>query len=154
MHSGYTEATPTNPNESNYLKATGTPVNLTGETALKRKHREDGTDGKLDILQNVMIGERITITETNESAMGYSTMIIVKKDGDDYLGADIVRNGSDRTISFVVQPGMEVIFTNTMLYELPSTGGNGTYWYTISGSLFLMGAALILYRNKRKGVLR
>ena len=37
---------------------------------------------------------------------------------------------------------------NIELYELPSTGGIGTYWYTIGGTLLMMAAALILYKKK------
>ena len=39
-------------------------------------------------------------------------------------------------------------FKNTPMYELPSTGGIGTYWYTIGGML-MMAAALVLYRKKK-----
>ena len=41
-------------------------------------------------------------------------------------------------------------YENVMLYELPEAGGSGIYWYTISGALLMMGAALIVYREKRK----
>lgn len=44
-------------------------------------------------------------------------------------------------------------FDNVPLYELPSTGGHGTYWYTISGLILMLGAALIMHRNKCKEVL-
>lgn len=44
----------------------------------------------------------------------------------------------------------ELTIKNEMLYELPSTGGNGIYWYTIGGMALMMGAALILYKDKRK----
>lgn len=40
---------------------------------------------------------------------------------------------------------------NVLLYELPSTGGIGTYWYTIGGTLLLMAAALVLYKRKYAG---
>lgn len=40
-------------------------------------------------------------------------------------------------------------FDNVLLYELPSTGGIGIYWYMISGMLLMMAGALILYNNKR-----
>ena len=40
------------------------------------------------------------------------------------------------------------VFENTPNYELPSTGGIGTFWYTIGGVLLMMAAALMLYRNK------
>ena len=42
---------------------------------------------------------------------------------------------------------------NTALYDLPSAGGSGIFWYLISGTAFLMAASLILYRMKRKEVL-
>lgn len=44
-------------------------------------------------------------------------------------------------------------YTNTPLYDLPSAGGSGIFWYLISGTVFLMAASLILYRMKRKEVL-
>ena len=40
-------------------------------------------------------------------------------------------------------------FENAPNYELPSTGGIGTYWYTIGGMLLMMAAALILYKKKK-----
>lgn len=42
---------------------------------------------------------------------------------------------------------------NNILYDLPSAGGSGIFWYLISGTAFLMAASLILYRMKRKEVL-
>ena len=39
---------------------------------------------------------------------------------------------------------------NIMVYNLPSAGGSGIYWYTLSGTLLMAGAALIVYRQKRK----
>ena len=39
---------------------------------------------------------------------------------------------------------------NKVLYNLPSAGGPGIYWYTLSGTLLMAGAALIVYRQKRK----
>lgn len=42
---------------------------------------------------------------------------------------------------------------NKALYDLPSAGGSGIFWYLISGTAFLMAASLILYRMKRKEVL-
>lgn len=43
---------------------------------------------------------------------------------------------------------------NSTLYELPSSGGNGIYWYIVSGVLLLTAAGmLILYKSRRKEVL-
>ena len=41
-------------------------------------------------------------------------------------------------------------FNNDPAYELPSTGGNGTHWYTIGGTLLMLAGMLILYRNKKR----
>ena len=43
---------------------------------------------------------------------------------------------------------------NQKVYTLPSTGGNGIYWYMISGMVLMSTAAWILYKNKCKEVLR
>ncbi|GAA6493581.1 hypothetical protein K280104A7_31450 [Candidatus Bariatricus faecipullorum] len=43
---------------------------------------------------------------------------------------------------------------NTPLYELPSAGGPGIYWYTIGGMLLMIAGTLILYKNKRREVLK
>ena len=45
-------------------------------------------------------------------------------------------------------------FKNTPLYELPEAGGKGTFVYTIGGTLLLMAAVLLLYKMKRKEVLK
>jgi len=42
---------------------------------------------------------------------------------------------------------------NDALYELPETGGNGIFWYTIGGMLLMMAAALILYKRQCREVL-
>ena len=44
-------------------------------------------------------------------------------------------------------------YNDVELYELPSTGGIGTTWYLIGGTLLMLAAALILYKNKRGEVL-
>lgn len=46
-----------------------------------------------------------------------------------------------------------ILVKNEALYDLPSAGGSGIFWYLISGTAFLMAASLILYRMKRKEVL-
>ena len=42
------------------------------------------------------------------------------------------------------------LFEDTPIYELPSAGGPGIYWYTFGGTLLMAGTALIVYRQKRK----
>lgn len=45
-------------------------------------------------------------------------------------------------------------YKNTPLYTLPSAGGPGIYWYTIGGILLMIAGTLVLYKNKRREVLK
>ena len=49
--------------------------------------------------------------------------------------------------------GQVLTIKNTGIYELPSAGGNGIYWYMIGGMVLMSTAAWILYKNKCKEVL-
>lgn len=42
-------------------------------------------------------------------------------------------------------------FYNEAVYELPSTGGAGIFWYMVSGTLLMMAGILILYKRKYAG---
>lgn len=45
-------------------------------------------------------------------------------------------------------------YENDPVYSLPSSGGPGIFWYTISGALLLMAGTLILYNLKKGEVLK
>lgn len=60
-----------------------------------------------------------------------------------------VTNGSSKIVETTT-----VYFENTAVYSLPSAGGPGIYWYIFSGILLMAGAMLIIYKNKRKEVLK
>lgn len=45
--------------------------------------------------------------------------------------------------------GIRVSVENLELYELPSTGGSGIFWYVIGGTLLMLAAVLLLYRKNR-----
>ncbi len=63
-------------------------------------------------------------------------------------GGTTVENGS---VTFYNQNGiLTLYYDNEVRYNLPSAGGPGIYWYTLSGTLLMAGAALIVYRQKRK----
>lgn len=47
-----------------------------------------------------------------------------------------------------------ITVANNLLYELPHTGGTGIFLYMIGGMLLMGGAAWILYKNKRREVLK
>lgn len=48
----------------------------------------------------------------------------------------------------------EIVISNKVVYSLPSAGGPGIFWYTISGALLLMAGTLILYNLKKGEVLK
>ena len=47
--------------------------------------------------------------------------------------------------------GIELKIRNRELYVLPSAGGTGIYWYTISGILLMIAGMLVLYKRKYAG---
>lgn len=46
------------------------------------------------------------------------------------------------------------LYQNEAVYELPSNGGTGIFLYMIGGMLLMGAAAWILYKNKRREVLK
>ena len=70
------------------------------------------------------------------------------------LSASGITLTGPRTGISVQNDGTLVItIENAPVYEMPGTGGFGIYWYTISGMVLMMGAALILHNKKYKEVL-
>lgn len=69
----------------------------------------------------------------------------------DVSGNSVTNNQND--MWWLDSDGDVLTIKNNMLYDLPSAGGSGIFWYLISGTAFLMTASLILYRMKRKEVL-
>lgn len=93
-----------------------------------------------------------TITELKSpdgyALLAYPVEITVGKDGSIEMKqtndmAGISGEGADTALRI----------RNAEIYELPSAGGRGIYWYSIGGTLFMLAGALILYRNKRKEAL-
>ncbi len=50
--------------------------------------------------------------------------------------------------------GVVIELTNKKVYDLPSTGGSGIYWYMIGGTLLMFAAVWILYKNECREVLK
>lgn len=58
------------------------------------------------------------------------------------------KNGENVTCTKDAEEVYVISITNEMLYELPSAGGSGIFWYTIGGVMLMMTAALILYKKR------
>ena len=73
----------------------------------------------------------------------------------------ITQNGNEITDNktemwkLEVENGTVVLkIKNKALYELPSAGGSGIFLYMIGGTLLLIAGSLMIYINRRRGVLR
>ena len=121
----------------------GSPLNQTFSYS-----RSDGTYGTIKSGGTIALkaGDTVTIsgipagtfyrvTEAEESRAGYKVT---------------VNNNEGHIVSGKIETGKvePAAFVNTPYYELPSTGGNGTVWYS-AGGLCLMAAAVLLYGRIR-----
>ena len=65
----------------------------------------------------------------------------------------LLTNLNSEPVTGTAEKGVVIELTNQKVYTLPSTGGNGIYWYMIGGMVLMSTAAWILYKNKCKEVL-
>lgn len=68
----------------------------------------------------------------------------------DESGNEIQRSDQDG-LCFIENNCISV--KNITVYELPSAGGPGIYWYLFGGMLLMMAASFMIYKNKRREVL-
>lgn len=103
--------------------------------------------------EGAIIAGTYTLSETKAPA-GYevSTATWTIRLGQN--GAWISASGIDTDDQVIANNKVTCYFENTPIYVLPSAGGTGIYWYSISGLLLMLAAALILYKNRYKGVLK
>lgn len=59
-------------------------------------------------------------------------------------------SGAESVTGTIVAGGSTATFVNTELYELPESGGTGTFKYTMAGLLLLCSAAYLLYRQEKR----
>ena len=115
------------------------PAGITAETCTDLN--VDGTSGVT--INNLKPGD-YTITElrspAGHSLLGEPVHFTVNGDG-----------SVESNDTMAEAAGNVLTVRNNELYELPSAGGIGTYWYTVSGSLLMMAGALILYKKKMRG---
>lgn len=79
------------------------------------------------------LADPITVTVNDDGiTVSESTNVKIKKQNNTYI----------------------ITVANNLLYELPHTGGPGIFLYMIGGMLLMGGAAWILYKNKRREVLK
>ena len=101
------------------------------ESAVLEAVYVDGTEEKAYVY---------TVKETN-SPTDYAAKHYGKKESDAWKYKQDMVNGAGN--------GEVIINQETGGYELPSTGGSGTWAYTILGSILILGAGVMLWRRRR-----
>lgn len=90
-------------------------------------------------IESIAYGTEVTIKETAHAGFSvtYKDGTVVKVHGDTY--------------TFKITQDVAITAVNSTGYELPSTGGGGTAWFTLAGLLLMTGAAaLTLLRRRAK----
>ena len=100
-------------------------------------------DGTLKVLID---GREVEVDESGSGTVNSSVI------GDVKIDYDILKQGEDGdSQDSEVKDRLNITVRNVELYELPSSGGIGIYWYSIGGMLLMLAASLILYRSKHRG---
>lgn len=136
----------------------GTDVYYTGESnsdGFVEWYKKDGTKVSLSEMEK----DTYTLRETSAPA-GYAksevqwtieitaTSVTIKgANGNKISAVSLTNNTTGKTYDAYV-------YENTPVYALPSTGGKGIFLYMIGGMLLMGAAAWILYKNKRREVLK
>ena len=93
--------------------------------------------GESTAITGIPYGATVTITETNHD--GFSVLF---KEGD-----ALKANGDSCT--FTITSNVTITAENHTGYQLPSTGGVGTGWFTLAGLLLMTGAAALTISRRR-----
>ena len=118
-----------------------------GYIARARRYIPAGTD----ILRETVAPDGYMVSGTTWTIeISEDLQTIEIKDNND----NIVTEYNPDVVTYAAVINTEYLFTNTPLYDLPSAGGPGIYWYTIGGMLLMIAGTLILYKNKRREVLK
>ena len=88
-------------------------------------------------IKSIAYGTEVTITETAHAGFSvtYKDGTVVKVHGDTY--------------TFKITQDVTITAVNSTGYELPSTGGMGTGWFTLAGLLLMTGAAALTISRRR-----
>lgn len=133
-------------NEAGEELGTGTSV-ADGTVTFKK-------DGK-----NIMVSEGTYYLEETEAPSGYSLLnskveVVIGKENNDegkvVFYYNVNKNKENMTISTEDNGVVEVPITNKKGFNLPTTGGMGTYIFTIGGLVVMAGAVLLLVSSKKK----
>lgn len=141
------------------LTAGEVPLNAS-YPAIVTIYNNDGTVKETQAMIVDVLDGKITFTLTHNqsitiSDLPYGTAWQIIESASDCKITHVVNGGEsiegDAAAGTITMGGNAVAYTNTVIYELPETGGVGIIPYTMAGVLLLCSAAYLLYRiNQRK----
>lgn len=110
-------------------------------------HNDDKYEQPLTEQEHIAEGS-YTLTEIkapeNCALSGETWALVVNADG----GLKSITSSAGAISTNEAGDVMQFYYDNAILYELPSAGGPGIYWHMIGGMLFMMAAALIVYKTR------
>ena len=114
------------------------PFKITYQLGTERKEQTiQLAHGESTAITGIPYGATVTITETAHD--GFSVLF---KEGE-----ALKANGDSCT--FTITSNVTITAENHTGYELPSTGGMGTGWFTLAGLLLMTGAAALTISRRR-----
>ena len=104
-------------------------------------------NGHSETISDIAYGTTVKITEKDHAGFSVSYRMSCKN------GEVTLEKGDADSCSFIITDDVTITAVNSTGYELPSTGGGGTGWFTLAGILLMTGAAAltILRRRAKEG---
>lgn len=102
-------------------------------------------NGHSETISDIAYGTTVKITEKDHAGFSVSYRMSCKN------GEVTLEKIDADSCSFIITQDVTITAVNSTGYELPSTGGLGTVWFTLAGILLMTGAAaLTLLRRRAK----
>lgn len=103
--------------------------------------------------------DRVELSDNGEHTLTLpvGTEITIREPSHDGFSLGFTATGStpkinaDGSCTVTLTENTAITAVNTAGFELPKTGGPGTWLYTLGGTLLLAAGALLLYKQRRKG---
>lgn len=122
-------------------------VEYTDVNGTSRKKTISLQNGHSETISDIAYGTTVKITEKDHAGFSVSYRMSYKN------GEVPVKKSDSDSCSFTITDDVTITAVNSTGYELPSTGGGGTAWFTLAGLLLMTGAAAltILRRRAKEG---
>lgn len=118
-------------------------VEYTDVNGTSRKKTISLQNGHSETISDIAYGTTVKITEKDHAGFSVSYRMSYKN------GEVPVKKSDSDSCSFTITDDVTITAENSTGYELPSTGGGGTAWFTLAGLLLMTGAAALTISRRR-----